>query len=83
MGKTSITILIVILAAGAIIYGGGAIYVRGAPIFYHLDSALGTSVLMDTHYRLMFLLRREENTEEDAFTKVYQDFDKVLKQTSE
>ena len=83
MGKTSVTILIIILVAGGIIYGGGAIYLRDAPLFYHIDSALGTTVFMDTHYRFMFLLSRDENTEDDAFTKVYQDFGKVLKQTSE
>ena len=76
------------VAAGflALVYVGGAVPVRGAPVFYHLDNKLGTAAFMGTYYKVMSLFRRKERTqqeEQDMWTKSYQDFDKVLKNTVE
>jgi len=69
----------------SIIYIGGAVPIGGAPIFYHLDVKFNTHAFMRTHIKVMSLFRRHERSEkeEDMWTKSYQDFDKVLKNTVE
>jgi hypothetical protein len=69
----------------SIVYIGGAVPLGGAPIFYHLDNKFNTRAFMRTHHKMMSLLRSHERSEkeEDMWTKSYQDFDKVLKNTVE
>ncbi len=75
-------IFCVAVAFLAVVYVGGAVPVRGAPVFYHIDQKLGTTAFMGTYYKVMSLLRRRERSpqdEQDIWTKSYQDFGKVLK----
>ncbi len=66
------------------IYVGGAVPVKGAPVFVHIDYRLGTRAFMNLHYGLLGVLRmKRQSSGEDPFTKVYHDWDKVLKNTSE
>jgi hypothetical protein len=70
----------------AIVYVGGVVPVRGAPVFYHIDNKLNTTAFMGTYFKVMSLFRRRERTQQedkDMWTKSYQDFDKVLKNTVE
>lgn len=84
MRNWSYVFAVAALVVLAVIYWGGAIVVRDAPIFHHLDEKLGTSFFMGSHNRLMSLFRRAQKSDEpDPFTRPYHDFDKVLKQTSE
>ncbi len=75
---------IIIIAVAAILYVGGAVDIGGSPIFEHIDTAIGATVLMDTHEAIFSRLRkRHTEKKEDPFTKMYMDFGKVRKQTSE
>lgn len=75
--------LCVIVILGGIIYLGGSLQVKGAPIFAHIDKALGTHAFMGTFYKVMSLFRREPREGDDMWTKEYQDFGKVLRKTVE
>lgn len=78
-----VTFIAVLIVLG-LVYWGGAVTVREAPIFQHIDEKLGTTFFMGSHNRLMNVFRRGPKSDEpDPFTRPYQDFDKVLKQTSE
>jgi len=81
-GSIALCVIVVFLV---IVYVGGAIPVRGAPVFYHMDEKLGTTAFMGTYYRIMSVFRKKERQREEAdtWTKSYQDFNKVLKNTSE
>jgi hypothetical protein len=84
MRNSGLLIFTIVVAICAVIYVGGAVHVRGAPIFFHIDKRMGSTALMNTHYKMMYLLRRRDSGEkEDEWTKTYQDFDKVLKKTVE
>ena len=85
MRNYSFIIFCVVAVFLTVVYIGGALPIGGAPIFYHLDKKLGTTALMGTHYKVMSLFRKREQPkkEEDMWTKSYQDFNKVLKNTVE
>jgi hypothetical protein len=53
--RTAIIVIVIILA---IILLGGVVNLGGAPIFRHIDSVLGTNVLMTSHNTLFFFLHR-------------------------
>lgn len=53
--RTAIVVIVVILA---IVLIGGVVNVGGVPIFRHIDSVLGTNVLMIAHNTLFFFLHR-------------------------
>lgn len=74
-----------VLALLAVVYVGGSVPVRGAPVFYHIDQKLGTTAFMGTYYKVMALWRRKDRSqdEQDMWTRSYQDFNKVLKNTVE
>ena len=73
----------VILLVLGIIYLGGALQVKGAPVFVHVDKALHTQAFMGTYYKLISIFHKKRSSEEDEWTKNYQDFDKVLHKTVE
>ncbi len=83
MRNWSYVVLIAVLVVVGIVYWGGAIKVGDAPIFYHLDQKLGTTFFMRSHLRLINVFRHgPKDKKSDPFTRSYQDFDKVLEQTS-
>ena len=55
--RTAIVVIVIILA---IVLIGGVVNVGGAPIFRHIDSVLGTDVLMTAHNTLFFFLHRAQ-----------------------
>jgi len=69
--RAAIVVIVIVLA---IILIGGVVNVGGAPIFSHIDSLLGTDVLMTAHNTLFFFLHGVRQTIEDessgAVTKV-------------
>ncbi len=72
-------LIIVVIVVLAVIYIGGALKVGGAPIFGHIDSILGTGVLMKIHYSTFWLLYRGERTAESGLTKTREDIDQFKK----
>jgi hypothetical protein len=79
MRDKTLLILVAVAAIFGVIYLGGVIVIKGAPIFAHMDHKLSTTAFMRTHYRLMSVFgKKAPSTKEDPFTKQYQDFDKVL-----
>jgi hypothetical protein len=76
-------VLVVIAALAGVIYIGGNLQVAGMPIFAHLDSALGTTFFMGCYYKFAAMLERKQGPKQDEWTKVHQDWKKVLKNTVE
>ena len=60
--RTAIIVIVIILA---IVLLGGVVNLGGAPIFSHIDSVLGTNVLMTAHNALFFFLHRAQQRIED------------------
>lgn len=86
MRNYGFVVFCVVVAFVAVVYLGGAVPVRGAPVFYRIDKKLGTTAFMGTYHKMMSVFRRSERTqqeEKDMWSKSYQDFDKVLKNTVE
>lgn len=50
------TAVIVIAVVIAVIFFGGAFSIGGAPIFGHIDDAIGVPIFMRLHYALFFYL---------------------------
>ena len=46
----------VLLVFLVVVFIGGYINIGGAPIFWHIDAALGTDVLMELHHGVFFFL---------------------------
>jgi hypothetical protein len=85
MRNNGLIALAVVVAVAFAIYIGGSVHVGGKPIFAHLDNRLGTSVFMTTYTKMVSLIQKKPAQEEekgDMWTKTYQDFNKVLKNTS-
>lgn len=82
--KKAVVICIVLIGV-LIFYLAGSIDIGGAPALYHLDSAIGSSIFMGIHAVAFSWLDPPEKDpdKKDAFTTVYQDFEKVRRQTSE
>lgn len=84
MRNWSYLAVIVVLIVIGIVYWGGVIKIGDSPLFYLIDQKLGTTCFMGSHNRLMNVFQRgPESNEPDPFTRPYQDFNNVLKQTSE
>ncbi|MFH0823444.1 MAG: hypothetical protein V2B18_11890 [Pseudomonadota bacterium] len=49
-------VIIIVVSLLAVVFVGGALDIGRAPIFAHLDSALGTNVLMNLHYSVFYFL---------------------------
>lgn len=80
-GLIAFTVAVAIAFA---IYICGSVLIAGAPIFAHLDNRLGTTVFMTTYSKMVSLVQRKPaQDKEDMWTKSHQDFNKVLKNTSE
>ncbi|MBI5568513.1 MAG: hypothetical protein HY914_01060 [Desulfomonile tiedjei] len=75
----TIAVCVILLALG-IIYAGGAMEVKGAPIFAHIDKALGTQAFMGTYNKLANVLRKRgsSSSEDDPWTQSHQGIDKLL-----
>jgi hypothetical protein len=62
--RAAIVVIVIILA---IVLIGGVVNLGGAPIFRHIDSVLGTNVLMTAHYTLFFFLHSaQQRVEEES-----------------
>jgi hypothetical protein len=84
MRNSGLIAFTVVVAIAFAIYVCGSVHIAGAPIFAHLDNRLGTSIFMTTYTKMVSLIQRKPAQEkEDMWTKTYQDFNKVLKNTSE
>ena len=82
------TIIIAVVATlFLIIYVGGVFSVGDEPIFAHIDSALGASVFMGIYHTVFSLFERDMGSEfdgeEDPFTKMYQDNQRIMKNACE
>ena len=64
--RTAIVVIVIILA---IVLLGGVVNLGGAPIFSHVDSVLGTDVLMTAHNTVFFFLHRAQQRIEDQSSK--------------
>ena len=80
----TIAVCVVLLALG-IIYAGGAIEVKGAPIFAHIDNALGTQAFMGTYDTLagVFRKRGTRSSEDDPWTRSHEGIDKLIQRNVE
>ena len=54
--------ILVICVLLLVIFVGGAVNLGRAPLFGHIDSALGTTALMNLHYTVFSLLYRGEDS---------------------
>jgi hypothetical protein len=80
-GLIAFTVVVAILA---VIYLGGTIHVRGAPLFHHIDTRLKTTAFMHTHDRMMSIFTpKGRQNKEDEWSKTHEDFNKVLQRTVE
>ena len=64
--RTAIVVIVIILA---IVLLGGVVNLGGAPIFSHIDSVLGTDVLMTAHNTIFFFLHRAQQRIEEQSSK--------------
>jgi hypothetical protein len=80
----TIAVCVILLALG-IIYAGGAIEVKGAPLFAHIDNALGTQAFMGTYDKLanVFRKRGSSSSEEDPWTQSHRGIDKLIQKNVE
>ncbi len=53
----------------AILFVGGYFSIAGSPILEHVDSLLGTSILMDLHRGVFFFVYRGENAVRSGYTR--------------
>jgi hypothetical protein len=63
------TIILVIAIVLAIVLLGGVVNLGGAPIFSHIDSVLGTDVLMRAHESVFFFLHRAQTRIEEESSR--------------
>jgi hypothetical protein len=73
-----IAILIVAVAL-AVIFVGGAINIGRAPLFGHIDSALGTTALMNLHYTVFSMVYRGQGSAGAGYGKTKSDIDDMAK----
>lgn len=71
--RTAIVVIVIILA---IVLLGGVVNLGGAPIFSHVDSVLGTDVLMTAHNTMFFFLHRAQQRIEEQSSKTGEDLKK-------
>ena len=71
--RTAIVVIVIILA---IVLLGGVVNLGGAPIFSHVDSVLGTDVLMTAHNTVFFFLHRAQKRIEEQSSKTGEDLKK-------
>ncbi len=79
-------VLAVAIATAFAIYFCGSVRVGSDPIFGHLDNLFRTTVFMTSYGKMVSIIKRKPadgQEKGDAWTKSYQDFNKVLKNTSE
>jgi len=60
--RTAVVVIVIILA---IVLLGGIVNLGGAPILRHIDSVLGTNVLMTAHNTVFFFLHRAQQRIEE------------------
>jgi hypothetical protein len=63
------TALIVAFFALIILLVGGTLRIGGAPIFAHIDSAIGTNVLMTVHNSIFSFMQLGGGGEESGFVE--------------
>jgi hypothetical protein len=86
MRNNGLVVLAVVAATAFAIYFCGSVRVGNDPIFGHLDNLFGTTVFMTTYGKMVSIVKRKPadgQEKKDVWTKSYQDFNKVLKNTSE
>ncbi len=83
MSKAPYIALIVVAVLVGVVYFGGTVDVAGKKPLEHLDQAFRTDFFMGCYISLASLLRRNESTDQDEWTKGPQNWDKVLKKTVE
>jgi hypothetical protein len=71
--RTAIVVIVIIIA---IVLLGGVVNLGGAPIFRHIDSVLGTNVLMTAHNTLFFFLHRAQQRIEEQSSKAGEELEK-------
>lgn len=52
--------IVIVAVALAVIFFGGAVNLGSAPLFGHIDRVLGTTALMDLHYKVFSMIYRGE-----------------------
>ena len=70
------TLVIVVLAVLAIIFVAGTLNVRGAPIFFHLDSMLDTDLFMDLHDSIFFFVYHWKDRADSGLSRAKSDLRK-------
>jgi hypothetical protein len=71
--RTAIVVIAIILA---LVLLGGVVNLGGAPIFRHIDSVLGTNVLMTAHNTLFFFLHRAQQRIEEQSSRAGEELEK-------
>ncbi|MFC1834137.1 hypothetical protein ACFL2Q_05310 [Thermodesulfobacteriota bacterium] len=65
--------VIAVLVVLCVIYLGGAVNVGSGPIFYHIDSIIGTSAFMKLHRGVFFLLYRGHGSASEGVARTEKD----------
>ena len=77
--RTAIVVIAIILA---IVLLGGVVNLGGAPIFSHVDSVLGTDVLMTAHNTMFFFLHRAQQRIEETIVQGWRRLEKIPREAA-
>lgn len=87
MSRTWTIIIAVVATLILVTYVGGSFSVGDKSIFGHIDSALGVPIFMGVYNAVFFMFEKdiesELDREEDPFTKMYQDNERIVRDASE
>jgi hypothetical protein len=87
MSRTWTIIIAVVAALILVIYVGGCFSVGDQPIFAHIDSVIGVPIFMGVYNTIFSMfdqsVESELDREEDPFTKMYQDNERIVRDASE
>ncbi len=67
------TAIIVFAAILLVVFLGGGVNVGSQPLFGHIDSVLGTNILMDFHYTFFSFLYRGGSSVDDGLGRTESD----------
>lgn len=72
-------VIVIVSVILLVIFLGGAVKLGKAPLFGHIDSALGTDALMNLHYTIFSILYRGEDSAGEFGANTRSDIDNMAK----
>ena len=87
MSRTWTIIIAVVATLILVTYVGGSFSVGDKPVFGYIDSALGVPIFMGVYNTIFSMfdqeIESEFDREEDPFTKMYQDNERIVRDACE